>query len=272
MTVTQPTIDRTHRSPNVWANDPARHAEAIVCHITDGTSSLAWLCSTASGVSAHYLIDRDGTIHELVDPATDSAWANGPRCNPDLSNPLAAMWQAAGLNPNHYTVSIEHEGKTSFERGGSLTAAQWSSSEQLIAWLCDRFGLTPDRTHIIGHYQLDSCTRHDCPGFSPAEWTALIAAVAAASAAPDERAALLADANALPLFARGNLLREGVVNLTAFGGDQAARIALFEKQYFHRLNGTTQCFFRDPSNPASYAALHAAGAVVLYGDGPEITQ
>lgn len=88
----------------------------------------------------------------------------------------------------------------------------------------------------------------------------------------DERTQLLNDANAIPLFARGNLAREGIVDLTAAGGGQAERIALYDKQYFHRLNGTTQTFFRDPHSPVSYAALHAAGKITLYGDGEDIAQ
>ena len=88
----------------------------------------------------------------------------------------------------------------------------------------------------------------------------------------DERAQLLADADAVPLFARGDLIREGVADLTAWGGGPVERIALYAKQYFPRIAGTTQTFFRDPGNAASYSALHAAGKITLYGDGPEIVQ
>ena len=101
-----------------------------------------------------------------------------------------------------------------------------------------------------------------------------LGALGAVAAMTDEaeRAALLADSSAIPVFARGDLVREGIVDLTAFGGGMQERIALYAKQYFHRLNGTTQTFFRDPQFAGSYAALHAAGKVTLYGDGPDITQ
>src|SRR5712664_283928 len=74
-------IDVTHKSPN-YSSRHGTPISMIVLHATVGSfaSSIAWLCSPNSRVSSHYLIDRDGTIYQLVDPreaawhAGDSAW------------------------------------------------------------------------------------------------------------------------------------------------------------------------------------------------------
>lgn len=79
----------------------------------------------------------------------------------------------------------------------------------------------------------------------------------------DERTQLLADTGAVPFFARGNLTREGVANLSAYGGSGAERIAIYEKARYHRLNGHTYAFFVE--GPVSYEALQAAGKITLYG-------
>jgi N-acetyl-anhydromuramyl-L-alanine amidase AmpD len=50
----------------------------IVMHATAGdlNSSLDWLCSAVSNVSAHYVIDKDGTIYRLVQE-WEAAWHAG---------------------------------------------------------------------------------------------------------------------------------------------------------------------------------------------------
>lgn len=70
-------IDTTHHSPN---HSP-RHGHAItmlVIHATAGSyaSALAWLCSPASRVSAHYLQRKDGHTDQLV-ADSEAAWHAG---------------------------------------------------------------------------------------------------------------------------------------------------------------------------------------------------
>lgn len=175
----KPPINTDHPSPNRGYPSGKHRPEAVVWHITQGTNSLPWLTSAASKASSNYLIARNGTIYQLV-PPTESAWANGAVCAPDTTNPLIAAWRKEGVNFNQRTVSIEHEGKTSKGKGGSLTHAQIEATIGLTAWLCAEFGIAPDQTHILGHYEIDGCTRPDCPGFSGVEWTEWVRRVAAA--------------------------------------------------------------------------------------------
>lgn len=165
-------------SPNQNGYGGTRRIDAIVWHITQGIGSRGWLKSAVSKASSNYVIERDGGIYCLVDPTRD-AWANGQVQNPDRGNPLIAKWLAEGVNFNQRTISIEHEGFTSNNKGGSLTAAQVASTIALTAWLCATYGIAPDQTHILGHYEVDSVDRPYCPGFSAAEWSNWVGQIAA---------------------------------------------------------------------------------------------
>jgi N-acetyl-anhydromuramyl-L-alanine amidase AmpD len=165
-------------SPNKGGYQHAHEARCVVWHITQGTNSLGWLTNSASGASSNYLIARTGVIHELV-PPTESAWANGKVQKPNLANPVIARALKEGRNLNTVSISIEHEGFTSSNKGGSLTTAQVDATVSLTAWLCQEFGIAPDQTHILGHYEIDAVDRPYCPGFSPGEWQYWVGRVAA---------------------------------------------------------------------------------------------
>lgn len=179
--IPKPAMNAAYRSPNTNQYSAAEGMtwpmtiEAVVHHISEGglASNLSWLTNSASGASSNYLIARDGTIYELV-PLGIPAWTNGPRNKPNLKNPLIKTWNTNGWNPNTRTVTIEHQGYTSYGAGGSLTPAQRAASILLTAWLLQEIDKPADRTHIIGHYEIDSVERPNCPGYSPAEWDALV--------------------------------------------------------------------------------------------------
>jgi hypothetical protein len=85
----------------------------------------------------------------------------------------------------------------------------------------------------------------------------------------DESAQLKADVSALSISA-GSLLREGVVDVSRYGGGKAERIAAYEKGVYHRLNGHTVAIVRQTSGvdvPAwdqTYEALYYTGKVTWY--------
>lgn len=68
-----------HLSPN-WNERPAgTRIQLVILHYTgmrSGAAALARLCDPAAEVSAHYLIDEDGTVRLLV-PETKRAWHAG---------------------------------------------------------------------------------------------------------------------------------------------------------------------------------------------------
>lgn len=135
----------------------------IVDHIADGYGSpWGWFNTDRgdAGSSAHFWVSRTGVV-EQYRPLSDTCWANGPKNKPDLTVPLVAYLVKNGfIGCNSVSVAIEHEGKP-FE---PLTDAQVVASARLHAWLSEQFKIPLDRNHVIGHYQLDSVTRANCPG------------------------------------------------------------------------------------------------------------
>ena len=131
---------------------------AIVDHITAGSFSgaVSWLRNQASKASAHYVISRAGEIVQLV-ADENSAWHSG-----GLNKPNWPLYD--GVNPNRYTIGIEHEGYKDQGGNGDLTEEQYQATLWLHKQLISKHGIPVDRDHIIGHYRIDSVNRPNCPG------------------------------------------------------------------------------------------------------------
>ena len=128
---------------------------AIVNHIMSGTltGTDSWFANPASKVSSHFGVGKNGEIHQYVN-LDNPAWANGVVNNPNW--PLLQN----GVNPNYYTVSIEHEG----ESGDVMPEAQYQATLALHRWLIETLGIPVTRDNIIGHYRIDSVNKSKCPG------------------------------------------------------------------------------------------------------------
>lgn len=100
------------KSPNVDVSLQERRF--VVMHYTGGasfSSSVAWLASKSSGVSAHLVIGRDGEVAQLV-PFNLRAWHAG-----------TSAWKGyTGLN--NYSIGIELDNAGMMKRSGN----QWVSS------------------------------------------------------------------------------------------------------------------------------------------------
>lgn len=128
---------------------------AIVNHITAGRypGCLNAMLNPAHKASSHYLVTKDGQIFQLVRDE-DSAWANGK-----VNKPTWLLYKV-GINPNNYTLSIEHEALS----GEGLTEQQYQATLWLHKQLIDRWGIPVDEEHIIGHNRIDSVDRPNDPG------------------------------------------------------------------------------------------------------------
>lgn len=140
-------------SPNFWTGRKGYVPELIVIHIMDGTLSGtdSWFANTASQVSSHYGIGKNGEVHQYV-KEEDSAWHAGR-----IDAPNAKLVKQ-NVNPNLYTIGIEHEGSSK----DVWTEEMKQASAALIQEICQRFKISIDRDHIIGHYQIYS-KKPDCP-------------------------------------------------------------------------------------------------------------
>lgn len=120
---------------------------AIVLHTMAGSlrGTDYWFANPNSQVSSHYGIGNNGEIHQYVQE-NNSAWANGRVKNP--------RWKLIkpGINPNLYTISIEHEGYDLFKAPQTLKFV----SGAMIRDICVRYSIPMDREHIIGHYEIFS--------------------------------------------------------------------------------------------------------------------
>ena len=127
--------------------------EAIVIHIICGSleSAKAQFADPAAQVSAHYGVGRDGRVLQFVEEE-DTAFHAGIVVSP--------TWKGikGGLNPNLYTIGIEHEGQPADD----WTDAQYQASAELVAGIAARWQILLDPDHIVLHREIRASKT--CPG------------------------------------------------------------------------------------------------------------
>jgi hypothetical protein len=146
-------------SPNFTAGRKIYSPIAVVIHIMEGTltGTDSWFKNPLSKVSAHYGIGKNGEVHQYV-KEIDTAWHAG-RVNAPSWQLIKQAPNGLFVNPNYYTIGIEHEGNESSE----WTEAMYASSSEMIRSICMRWNIPIDRNHVIGHHEIYSLKT--CPGF-----------------------------------------------------------------------------------------------------------
>ncbi|MEW6037698.1 MAG: N-acetylmuramoyl-L-alanine amidase [Pseudomonadota bacterium] len=137
---TKPPIKQFIQSPNRESRDGVKIAR-VVLHYTAGPSAQSaintFLKQTGKRTSAHYIVDKNGDIYQMVE---DSQKA----------------WHCKGANAD--TIGIEHVAMP----GDALTPAQATSSIALIKWLLSAYKLKADA--ITGHdFAKGYTAATDCP-------------------------------------------------------------------------------------------------------------
>ncbi|MGR3468680.1 MAG: N-acetylmuramoyl-L-alanine amidase [Shimia sp.] len=134
-------------SPNVGPRRDGLTPAFIVLHytaISDFEEACAYLCDPAKEVSAHYVIDRDGTLAQLV-REKDRAWHAG-----------AGAWRGMeDINSRSLGIEIVNTGKEPFPE------AQLVALERLLSALMARWRIAPRA--VIGHSDMAPGRKHD-PG------------------------------------------------------------------------------------------------------------
>lgn len=168
-------------SPNFWKGRGSHKPELIVIHVMDGTlaGTDSWFASTQSQVSAHYSVGKNGEVHQHVQEL-DTAWHAGRVLNPTFT------LHKPGVNPNLYTIGIEHEGKADTLWSDAMKKA----SAELVKDICTRHNIPIDRQHIIGHYQIFS-GKPNCPGINKSVIDEIIALAKPQAASKVEQAIAL---------------------------------------------------------------------------------
>ena len=126
---------------NVNTNKSSRRGcipQIIVNHISEGSMSsmINWFTSPNNNQSsAHFGVSKKGEIYQFV-AIEDAAWANG--LTSGIENATAELVRQKGkdINPNWYSVSLEHEGIYK-ETKGALTSAQLEAKEILHQYIIE---------------------------------------------------------------------------------------------------------------------------------------
>lgn len=159
-------VQKGNKNTNFSSRDG--HIPAIIVnHISGGSMSSmdSWFQSDGNTVSsAHFGVSKAGEIHQYV--AIDKmAWANGLKVDAMDEAKSSIVRERKPVNPNKYSVSIEHEGTD-----GTLTEAQFKASVWLHFYIQSEvermYGkkIVFDEKHILGHFQIDPKRKPYCPG------------------------------------------------------------------------------------------------------------
>lgn len=144
--------------PNVGSSRRIRPTVLAVIHTTE-TYGVPMPSATKSWT---FSVERDGTVHQFMDPVIAAAWTNGDLRSPDIANPLIAAMVGSPYNANEFCfLTIENVNRIA--DGQRLTDAQLAADAAIVAWASKLSGLPVDRTHVIGHYQINGETRVNCP-------------------------------------------------------------------------------------------------------------
>ncbi len=169
-------VHRTVESPN-W-NERQLDVSMVVLHYTGmrtAEEALERMCDADAQVSAHYMIDEDGTVTNLV-PEKKRAWHAGRSYWRGVTDINSASVGIELVNPGH-------------EWGyRPFTEDQMSSLLPLLAAIVDRYDVP--RANVVGHSDI-APARKDDPG-ELFDWPRL-AQLGLALPVPKERMALLYD-------------------------------------------------------------------------------
>jgi N-acetyl-anhydromuramyl-L-alanine amidase AmpD len=108
----------------------------IIVHVTQGSwaGTINWFQDSRSQVSAHYTVrSSDGPVGQSV-------------------REKDVAWHAGNWSYNQTSIGIEHEGFVDDSKW--FTEALYRSSAQLTAYLCNKYGIPRDRTHVISHNEV----------------------------------------------------------------------------------------------------------------------
>jgi N-acetyl-anhydromuramyl-L-alanine amidase AmpD len=126
-------------SPNFASRQNAQ-IDTLVLHNTDGTlnSAINRFKDPASQVSAHYLVDRDGSITQMVSDS-DTAWHSGNK------------------EVNQKSIGIE---VVAWSSAAGTTAQQEISLVNLCKYIVDTYSV--NLTQVLPHRAIKAT---DCPGW-----------------------------------------------------------------------------------------------------------
>jgi N-acetyl-anhydromuramyl-L-alanine amidase AmpD len=136
--------------------------EAVVIHLIDGSQAAADATFGSPTLdlkrSAHYSVGRAGEIHQYVDEQ-DTAFHCGILHQPTWPG-LKRGPDGTFINPNFYTIGIEHEGRAD----DPWPDAMYAASAALLREIAGRYAAltTLTRRNVVMHREIRA--NKSCPG------------------------------------------------------------------------------------------------------------
>lgn len=144
----------------------------LVHHVTDDmvfTNVKSWFQDPSSQASSHFVVDRDGSIHQFVS-TTNASWTNGDyefnnvhvnRTDIPSLNDAINQCDTKGYNLNDFTISIEYVGKPDVD----FTEKQIVSGITIAQYVISTYPkVSPHRYGQLRHADIDGRDRPYCPG------------------------------------------------------------------------------------------------------------
>ena len=144
-------ISHDYKSPNFNQREDMKLLDTIIIHYTgmkNYQSALEYLCNLNSKVSAHYFINEEGKIWQIVDDEM-TAWHAG----------VSKWLDRKNLNSSSIGIELVNPGHEYGYKNFSLS--QYQSLEQLIEILIKKYNIKQDR--ILGHSDIAPLRKSD-PG------------------------------------------------------------------------------------------------------------
>ena len=147
-------------SPNYSSRPSGTSAGMVIIHTCEGSysSCWSWLTNSASGVSAHYVVNESGSEVSQLVRDSQKAWHIGASYNCSLNGNTDCSRN--GQSSNNFTIGIEHGGYAS---QSSFPTGQIQASAELGCDISQSWNIARDRYHFVAHGTLQPYNRTD-PG------------------------------------------------------------------------------------------------------------
>ncbi|MFM2045876.1 MAG: hypothetical protein RLY86_4452, partial [Pseudomonadota bacterium] len=126
-------------SPNHGPRAPGKPVDMLILHYTgmrSGTAALERLCDPEAQVSAHYLIEEDGTVHRMVHERR-RAWHAG-----------VSLWRGEkDINSRSIGIELVNPGHEFGYR--PFPAAQMAALTELCRGIVEHYAIPP--LHVLAH-------------------------------------------------------------------------------------------------------------------------
>lgn len=221
----------------------------LVVHITGNSrlpsamAEMQYSGRAGSGASFTFAVNRNGTVVQGLHPETQTPWTNG-----DLRSPISPVTKAmvgSTYNANEFCfMTAESVG---YNPGSPITAAQIDALARLAAWGSKIAGLPVNRSTVLGHREINSISRWNCP--TPGELNAFLNQI-------------ITKANLILNPPQENKM--ALLPVTLYEAGTKARFVSGTKYSFYRIvNDKVE---RKEWTPAESTWAHAGAKVALDGD------